>query len=47
MRKLTEIINRTVEKRGKILIPVFAVGRSQEVMLVLEKAHREGKLGDM
>ena len=47
MRKLTEIINRTVEKQGKILIPVFAVGRSQEVMLVLEKAHREGKLGDM
>jgi len=47
MRKLTEIINRTVERRGKILIPVFAVGRSQEVMLVLEKAHREGMLQDM
>ena len=26
-----------VDKKGKILIPVFAVGRSQEVMLVLEK----------
>ena len=29
-RNLTEIINRTVEKRGKILILVFAVGRSQK-----------------
>ena len=46
-RNLTEIINRTVEKKGKILIPVFAVGRSQEVMLVLEKAYSEGKLKDM
>ncbi len=45
-RNLTEIINRTVERRGKILIPVFAVGRSQEVMLVLEKAFSEGKLKD-
>ena len=47
MKNLAEIINRTVEKRGKILIPVFAVGRSQEVMLVLEKIHSEGKLEDM
>ena len=46
-RALYEIINRTVEKKGKILIPVFAVGRSQEVMLVLEKLHSEGKLKDM
>tara|TARA_B100001245_G_scaffold18237_1_gene12012 strand:- start:295 stop:1800 length:1506 start_codon:yes stop_codon:yes gene_type:complete len=46
-RNLTEIINRTVEKKGKILIPVFAVGRSQEVMLVLEKAYSDGKLKDM
>ena len=45
-RNLTEIINRTVEKKGKIIIPVFAVGRSQEVMLVLEKAFSEGKLQD-
>ncbi|MED6305668.1 MAG: beta-CASP ribonuclease aCPSF1, partial [Candidatus Thermoplasmatota archaeon] len=45
-RNLTEIINRTVDKKGKILIPVFAVGRSQEVMLVLEKAYSEGKLQD-
>tara|TARA_B100000029_G_scaffold516435_1_gene629831 strand:- start:2425 stop:4347 length:1923 start_codon:yes stop_codon:yes gene_type:complete len=47
MRGLTEIIKRTVARKGKILIPVFAVGRSQEVMLVLERACMEGKLDNM
>ena len=42
--KLLEIIDRTIERKGRILIPVFAVGRSQEVMLVLEAAMRKGRL---
>jgi uncharacterized protein len=29
---------------GKLIVPVFAVGRSQEVMLVLEEKMREGKI---
>ncbi len=29
---------------GKLIVPVFAVGRSQEVMLVLEERMREGKI---
>ncbi len=33
-------IQETIDKKGKILIPAFAVGRSQDVMLVLER-HRE------
>jgi hypothetical protein len=33
---LIEAIKRTVERGGKVLIPLFAVGRSQELMLVLE-----------
>lgn len=37
---LKEIVSRTISKGGKILIPVFAVGRSQEVMLVLEELMR-------
>ncbi|NLI73931.1 MAG: beta-CASP ribonuclease aCPSF1 [Euryarchaeota archaeon] len=41
---LREICERTLKKGGKILIPVFAVGRSQEVMLVLEELMRTGKL---
>ncbi|AAT43272.1 beta-CASP ribonuclease aCPSF1 [Picrophilus oshimae] len=35
---LTDVINRTFERGGSVLIPVFAVGRSQEVMLVIEDA---------
>lgn len=34
--KFMEIINRTVERGGKVLIPSFAVGRAQEVMAMLE-----------
>ncbi len=41
---LIEIIKRTFEKGGSVLIPVFAVGRSQEVMMVLEEAVRTGAL---
>lgn len=42
--RLVEVINRTIDRGGKVLIPTFAVGRSQEVMIVLEEAMREGKL---
>jgi KH/beta-lactamase-domain protein len=38
--KLFNIIRETTAKRGKVLIPVFAVGRSQELMLVLEDMAR-------
>jgi len=43
-RKLKGVINRTLERGGKVLIPAFAVGRSQEIMLVLEEAMREGDI---
>ncbi len=35
-KQLAEVVERTIDRGGKILIPVFAVGRSQEVMMVLE-----------
>ncbi|MBN2478562.1 beta-CASP ribonuclease aCPSF1 [Candidatus Micrarchaeota archaeon] len=38
--RLIEVIKRAVERKGKVLIPVFAVGRSQEVLLVLEQFYR-------
>jgi len=34
--RLMNIIRETAQKGGKTLIPVFAVGRSQEILLVLE-----------
>ena len=40
-KQLIEVILKTVKKKGSILIPVFSVGRSQEIMLVLENYARE------
>lgn len=41
---LTSIINETLENGGKVLIPVPAVGRSQEIMLVIDGYMRRGLL---
>ena len=45
--RLLEVINEAYERDGKVLIPAFAVGRSQEMMLVLEQAMRSGKIPSM
>src|SRR6056297_700247 len=45
--KLIEVINKTYDEGGKVVIPAFAVGRSQEIMLVLEEAMRSGKIPEM
>lgn len=36
-KKLTQLIHSTVGKGGRVLMPVFALGRAQELMLVLEE----------
>ncbi|WP_284014451.1 beta-CASP ribonuclease aCPSF1 [Halobaculum litoreum] len=46
-RKLIQTINETYERDGKVLIPAFAVGRSQEIMMVLEEAMRTDKIPEM
>ena len=46
-RKLTQLINDAYDRDGKVLIPAFAAGRSQEIMLVLEEAMREGTIPTM
>lgn len=43
-KQMREVLIRAMEKGGKVLVPVFAVGRSQEVMLVIEEMVRSGKL---
>ncbi|HYA61419.1 MAG TPA: beta-CASP ribonuclease aCPSF1 [Candidatus Acidoferrum sp.] len=45
--KLINIIKHTTSKNGKVLIPAFAVGRSQEVMLVLEEAIRKKAIDEI
>jgi len=42
--QIIQVIKETLAKGGNVLIPVFAVGRSQEMMLVLEEAYRRGEL---
>jgi KH/beta-lactamase-domain protein len=42
--ELTKILAQAVGNNGKVLIPVFAVGRSQEVMLVIEEMMRTNRM---
>jgi len=41
-RRLGESINRTFERGGAVLIPVFAFGKTQEVLLMLRELVDEG-----
>jgi len=38
---LINVVKETISKGGKVIIPAFSVGRSQEVMVVLEEAIRK------
>jgi len=40
--KLASVINETLDRGGKVLIPVPAVGRAQEIMLVIDGYMRRG-----
>ena len=40
--RLARLVNETLERRGKVLIPVPAVGRAQEIMLVLDGYMKRG-----
>ena len=39
---LTRVINETLERKGKVLIPVPAVGRAQEIMLIIDGYMKRG-----
>lgn len=45
--ELIRVINEVAEDKGKVLMPVLGVGRSQEIMLILEKAMREKRIPEM
>ena len=40
--RLTSVINQTLERKGKVLIPVPAVGRAQEIMLIIDGYMKRG-----
>ncbi|WP_456368979.1 beta-CASP ribonuclease aCPSF1 [Thermococcus sp.] len=41
-KRLIEVIHQTLKRGGKVLIPAMAVGRAQEIMMVLEEYARVG-----
>ena len=46
-KELVKTIYSTLRRGGKILIPVFAVGRAQELMIVLEEDIRTGIIDEV
>lgn len=46
-KELADEIKKVLKRHGKILVPVFAVGRGQEIMLVLENYIRSGYLPEL
>lgn len=44
MDKLADVVHRTCERGGKIVVPAFAVGRTQQVVLLLNQLTLEGRL---
>lgn len=40
--KLLRVINDTIKRRGKVIIPCFAIGRSQEIIIALAEAKEAG-----
>lgn len=46
--KLLEVVKKTcVEKKGKLIIPAFSLGRTQEIVFVLDKLKNEKLLPDI
>ncbi len=42
--ELLNIVKTTIDKKGKVLIPVLGVGRAQEIVVIIEEAVRTGKI---
>ena len=43
-KQLSDVVHKTIKRKGKVLIPVLGVGRAQEVMVILEKLFRTEKI---
>ena len=44
MNKLAEVITRTANRGGRIIVPAFAVGRTQTLVLLLHQLANEGRV---
>jgi metallo-beta-lactamase family protein len=45
--ELARIVNETVSRGGSLLIPAFAVGRTQQLVYALHKLHSAGAIPDL
>jgi metallo-beta-lactamase family protein len=45
--ELAEVVRRTYERGGSVLIPAFAVGRTQTLLYMLVHLRREGRIPDL
>ncbi|MBI1968682.1 beta-CASP ribonuclease aCPSF1 [Candidatus Woesearchaeota archaeon] len=41
---MTEVVTNTFKRGGKVLLPVLGSGRAQEVMIIIERLVREGRI---
>ena len=46
-KEMMKTIYKTMKRGGKVLVPVFAVGRAQELMIVLEEYMRHGMIDEV
>jgi len=46
-RILENLIDKTVKRKGKIIIPAFSVGRTQEIVYEIQKIHERNELPDI
>lgn len=46
-KEMMKTIYKTLKRGGKVLVPVFAVGRAQELMIVLEEYMRHGMIEEV
>ncbi|HEY3216087.1 MAG TPA: MBL fold metallo-hydrolase [Candidatus Eisenbacteria bacterium] len=46
-RALVEIVQRTVGRGGRLLVPAFAVGRTQELLATLHELSERGQIPDL
>ncbi len=47
MEKLCQVIRRTFERGGKVLVPAFSLGRTQALVLALHQLIQAGRLWEM
>jgi metallo-beta-lactamase family protein len=44
INKLADVVNRTARRGGRIIVPAFAVGRTQQLVLMLHQLANEGRI---